>query len=40
MPLYKFLKEALIRKYGEEWYEMLCVAAGEIESGAIDTSRF
>ncbi|MBE6334088.1 MAG: DUF3109 family protein [Odoribacter sp.] len=39
MPLYKFLKDALIRKYGEEWYEMLCVAASEIESGAIDTSR-
>jgi hypothetical protein len=23
VPLYKFLKEALIRKYGEEWYENL-----------------
>ncbi len=23
MPLYKFLKEALIRKFGEEWYEKL-----------------
>lgn len=24
LPLYKFLKEALIRKYGSEWYEKLC----------------
>lgn len=23
MPLYKFLKEALTRKYGEEWYQSL-----------------
>lgn len=23
VPLYKFLKEALIRKYGEDWYESL-----------------
>lgn len=27
MPLYKFLKEPLIRKYGEEWYEQLVYAA-------------
>jgi len=26
LPLYKFLKEPLIRKYGEEWYEQLEVA--------------
>ena len=25
LPLYKFLKEPLIRKYGEEWY-------GELET--------
>ena len=24
VPIYKFLKEALIRKYGEAWYEELC----------------
>jgi hypothetical protein len=29
-PLYVFLKEPLIRKYGTEWYEQLCVAAKEI----------
>jgi hypothetical protein len=28
-PLYVFLKEALIRKYGEEWYEELDCAAQE-----------
>ena len=26
-PLYVFLKEPLIRKYGAEWYEELCLAA-------------
>ena len=29
-PLYVFLKEALIRKYGSDWYEQLCIAAKEI----------
>lgn len=24
IPVYKFLKDALTRKYGEEWYEKLC----------------
>ena len=27
IPLYIFLKEALIRKYGDEWYHQLCLAA-------------
>jgi len=27
LPLYKFLKEPLVRKYGEEWYEEVEVAA-------------
>ncbi len=27
IPLYKFLKEPLIRKYGEEWYQELEIAA-------------
>jgi hypothetical protein len=26
LPLYVFLKEALTRKYGEEWYRQLCSA--------------
>lgn len=30
MPIYKFLKEPLIRKYGEEFYEVLDQAANEI----------
>ncbi len=29
LPLYKFLKEPLIRKYGEAWYNALCEAAEE-----------
>ena len=30
-PLYVFLKEPLIRKYGAEWYEELCIAAEQTE---------
>jgi len=29
VPLYKFLKEALIRKFGEEWYQELVVEIEE-----------
>jgi len=29
-PLYVFLKEPLIRKYGAEWYEQLCQAAEQL----------
>ena len=29
LPLYQFLKEPLIRKYGKEWYEQLSFAAAE-----------
>lgn len=32
VPLYRFLKEPLIRKYGEEWYEQLCYAAEEVKN--------
>jgi len=31
VPVYKFLKEALIRKYGEEFYKMVEAAAEEIK---------
>ena len=27
VPMYEFVKEALIRKYGEEWFKQLSVAA-------------
>ena len=30
LPLYKFLKEPLIRRFGLEWYEALCTAAKEL----------
>ena len=30
-PLYIFLKEPLIRKYGAEWYEQLCLAAEHLK---------
>jgi len=34
VPIYKFLKQPLIRAYGEEWYEQLC---REIEEKAATT---
>ena len=30
-PLYVFLKEPLIRKYGAQWYGQLCEAAGQLK---------
>ena len=30
LPLYIFLKEPLIRRFGAEWYEALCTAAKEL----------
>ena len=30
-PLYVFLKEPLLRKYGAEWYEQLCLAAEHLK---------
>lgn len=32
LPLYKFLKEPLIRKYGEEWYSEVEIAAAYLEN--------
>lgn len=32
LPLYRFLKEPLIRKYGEEWYEALCECAASYKA--------
>ncbi|MFV0593559.1 MAG: DUF3109 family protein [Draconibacterium sp.] len=32
LPLYKFLKEPLIRKYGEDWYKEVVIAADYLES--------
>ena len=34
-PLYIFLKEPLIRKYGAEWHEQLCVAAKAVDNGQL-----
>lgn len=31
LPVYKFLKEPLIRKFGEEWYQELEIAVEELE---------
>jgi hypothetical protein len=31
VPLYQFLKDPLIRKYGEEWYHEVEIAAGFLE---------
>jgi len=37
-PLYIFLKEPLIRKYGSEWYELLCQAAKQYFASIINIS--
>ena len=29
LPIYQFLKEPLIRRFGQEWYEELCLTATE-----------
>lgn len=29
LPLYKFLKEPLVRRFGQEWYDELCLTAEE-----------
>ena len=31
VPIYKFVKEALVRKFGEDWYQELTVIADEIQ---------
>ena len=32
LPIYKFLKEPLVRRFGNEWYEMLEAAAEELST--------
>ena len=32
LPVYKFLKEPLIRKFGQEWYEQLEICADELKN--------
>ena len=29
LPIYKFLKEPLIRRFGQEWYDELCLVSDE-----------
>jgi hypothetical protein len=33
VPVYKFVKEALIRKFGEDWYMELEKVAEDLKSG-------
>lgn len=35
MPIYKFLKEPLVRKFGEDWYTELEIAAEEMKTRGI-----
>ena len=30
LPLYKFLKEPLTRRFGKEWYDELCEVADQL----------
>ena len=32
LPVYKFLKEPLIRKFGQAWYDELEIAAEELKA--------
>lgn len=32
IPVYKFLKEPLIKRFGEDWYQGLCTAAEELKA--------
>ena len=32
LPVYKFLKEPLIRKFGEDWYKEMEIAAEELKN--------
>lgn len=37
IPVYKFLKEPLIRRFGQEWYDEICLAAEELKkAGYLD----
>ena len=36
IPVYRFLKDALIMRYGQDWYDQLEYAAHEIEKGNIE----
>jgi hypothetical protein len=33
LPVYQFLKEPLIRKFGQEWYDELCLTADHLKKG-------
>ena len=35
IPVYKFLREPLIRKFGQEWYDELCLTADELKKQGI-----
>lgn len=37
LPVYKFLKEPLIQRFGQEWYDEVCLAAEELKkAGYLD----
>ena len=40
VPAYEFLKEPLIRKYGEEFYEALDKVAKEIDKKKVNVTRY
>lgn len=35
VPVYKFLETSLVRKYGQEWYDQLCEAAGMLNQKSV-----
>ena len=39
LPIYQFLKEPLIRRFGQEWYDELCLVAEEWKKQAVKGER-
>lgn len=39
LAIYQFVKDALIRKYGQQWYDKLCIAANSYNKGKILLNR-
>ena len=35
LPLYRFLREPLVRRFGQEWYDELCLVADELKKQGI-----
>ncbi|MBR6494850.1 MAG: DUF3109 family protein, partial [Prevotella sp.] len=39
LPVYRFLEEPLVRRFGREWYNELCEVAKELSSELLNSSN-